>query len=121
MLHARANRGEFETMIPLLNRICRGIEDAWTSGFIQVFIVAILAYVAINGVLSARDQAKMSAGIEQQYNREHHTNIHLYGSESAQFNLATALWDEALPIILMSLIIAYEVRRRMKLRAAKSK
>src|SRR5258708_40147522 len=105
-------------MIPLLNRICRGIEDAWTSGFIQVLIIVLIAYGVVSRVVSVHDDAKMRAQVEQQYNTEHHTNIHLE-TDATQFHLGSALWDEALPIIIITFIIAYEVRRRIRLRSVR--
>lgn len=105
-------------MISLLNRICRGIEDAWTSGFIQALVLVLIAYGVVSRVVNERNDAKTRIQLEQQYNVEHHTNIHLE-TEATQFHLGAALWDEALPIIIMGFIVAYEIKRRRKSRPTK--
>jgi hypothetical protein len=177
-------------MVSLFNRICRGIEDAWTSGFIQLFIVAVLAYVAANNIVNARDDARMAVRAQQELNREqsaessanvdkqivigpdgkHYafsasisperiekyfvkkgwqlrngkwfsaageavqdiktlpststssslSTTPIYETEASQFHLGAALWDQALPIVFMMLIIAYEVRRKIRLRSRES-
>jgi hypothetical protein len=103
-------------LISLLNRISRGIEDAWTAGFIQLFVLVLLAYGVANNIVSARNAAEMSSQVEQKYNKENHTDVHL---DQPPFDLGAELWDSAVPIIMMTFIIAYEVRRRTRLRAAR--
>jgi mannose/cellobiose epimerase-like protein (N-acyl-D-glucosamine 2-epimerase family) len=104
-------------LISLLNRISRGIEDAWTAGFIQLFVLVLLAYGVVNNVVSTRNAAADIIQGEQQYIREHHTN--LTADELPPFDLRAELWSNAVPIIIMVFIIAYEVRRRSKVRAAR--
>jgi len=175
-------------MVSLFNRICRGIEDTWTSGVIQLLVVVVLAYVAANNIVNARDYARMTAQAQQEFNREqsaessanadkqivigpdgkHYafsasisheriekyfvkkgwqlkngkwfsangetaqdiktlpstsassslSTIPIYETEAAQFHLGAALWDQALPIVFITFVIAYEVRRRIRIRSA---
>jgi hypothetical protein len=81
--------------------------------FIQVFVLVLLAYGVVNNVVSERDNALDRTRIEQKYNNEHHTDIHL---DEPLFDLFAALWSNSLPIIIMAFIIAYEIRRRLKRR-----
>lgn len=103
-------------MISLLNRISRGIEDAWGAGFIQLFVLVLLAYGVVNNVVSVRSEAERKTQVEENYNRENHTDVHL---DEPPFDLEAELWDSAVPIITMMFIIAYEIRRRTRLRAAR--
>lgn len=172
-------------MISLLNRICRGVEDAWTAGFIQFFVLAVLAYMVVGSVLDARENA-FNAEVEQaarsfstptytakrvvigpdnkRYLFKETTGEDVIDSyfvkqgwqlrngkwfsaageqgrdiellpppstnptgpdsplgqvELPRFRLISAIWDEAVPIIVMMFIIAYEIRRRRRLRLAK--
>ena len=103
-------------MISLLNRISRGIEDAWTAGFIQFFVLILLAYGVANNVISARNEAHMRTQVQEKYNRDNHTDIHL---DNPPFDLEAELWNSAVPIIGMGFITAYEIRRRIRLRATR--
>jgi len=107
---------ESKDLISLLNRISRGIEDAWTAGFIQLFVLILLAYGVANNIVSAHNNAESRIQVEEKYNRENHTDIHL---DEPPFDLRAELWSSAVPIIIMTFIIAYEIRRRIRLRAAR--
>jgi hypothetical protein len=47
----------------LLNKIARGIEDAWTAGLIQLFVIAVLSYGVASGVVNDFDTARMQAEV----------------------------------------------------------
>jgi hypothetical protein len=53
-------------MISLLNLICRGIEDDWTAGFIQLLIVAVLAYGVTNNIVASVRYVNMQNEVEPQ-------------------------------------------------------
>ncbi|MGO9125888.1 MAG: hypothetical protein ACLP6G_13500 [Terriglobales bacterium] len=104
-------------MRSLLNRICRGIEDAWTAGFIQLFIVAILGYTVVNNVVQHLDNVRMETRLENKYNQENGTDIHLNGVGPPTFDLAESLWRNAPQLIVIAFVIAYEVSRRRRFRS----
>jgi len=97
-------------LISLFNRISRGIEDAWSAGVIQLFVLILLAYGVVNNVVSTRNAAADIVQGEQQYNSEHHTHLPL---DELPFNLRAELWSNAVPIIIMVFIEA------MRMMAAK--
>ncbi len=98
-------------MLSLLNRVARGIEDAWTAGFFQLFMVAILAYWVAGGIVSDFEIAKEQAAVEERFNRENGTHIHV-GGENPE--LPKELWDRAPALIAITFIVVYEIRRRIK-------
>ena len=101
-------------MISLLNRIARGIEDAWTAGLIQLFMIAILSYGVASGVVNDLDTARMQAEVEHEYNVKNKTDIHIAVKSPS---LSRELWDNGLQLTAITFIVAYEIRRRIKRRS----
>jgi hypothetical protein len=100
-------------MLSLLNRLARGIEDAWTAGFFQFFMVAILAYWVASGIFNDFEIAKEQTVVEERFNRENGTNLHV-GAPSPE--LSKELWDRTPALVAIAFIVAYEIRRRVKRR-----
>lgn len=104
-------------MLSLLNRICRGIEDAWSAGFIQLFVIVILGYTVVIRVVADLDYVKEETRLENKYTIENRTDRTLNVERPPKFDWAESLLDNAPTLIVIGFVIGYEVRRRKILRS----